>query len=107
LIADQDTHGALATKYGITVDNIENWNKGKIGALSTPIAVIGDSAEYLQVTATSTSLQIEDQVLNYWDFKIRVCQIVATRSNRTLVLPQNAHVLDTTSPTTSIASVSG
>jgi hypothetical protein len=32
LIADKDTCGALATKYGITVDNIEKWNKGKTWA---------------------------------------------------------------------------
>jgi hypothetical protein len=32
LIVDKDTCAALATKYGITVDNIEKWNKGKTWA---------------------------------------------------------------------------
>lgn len=32
LIVDKDTCSALATKYGITVDNIEKWNKGKTWA---------------------------------------------------------------------------
>ncbi|KAL5316125.1 hypothetical protein ACEPPN_017003 [Leptodophora sp. 'Broadleaf-Isolate-01'] len=88
LIQNGDSCDALAKQFGVTVAELEKWNKGKtwailIHARSKRVAATGDFAAYSPRIAISINQRAEVLVASLMDSKTLACPTVATTSSRT------------------------